>query len=202
MFSQFEEIIDSYRYLNVKGQFSVESILAVYKELGSWACMKLIHSLLMSLEFSSLAQRNIFPLEYFEKNELLDKCLEFLRSNYNMKELEENGGLEPSPATEGLLSTQVKELLEQLQFHRELSGEQLSCIIFVKRRYTAFVLSNLINATFKNYIRSMHLVGKDIKLKFVVDNQLQVNEAQATAIDKFSKGQYHILVATSVAEEG
>jgi ERCC4-related helicase len=48
----------------------------------------------------------------------------------------------------------------------------------------------------------MHIVGQDIKLKFVVDNQLQANEAQATAIDKFSKGQYHILVATSVAEEG
>ena len=185
--------------MNTKGQFSVDSILAVYKELGCWACVKVIHSLFMSLEVSSLAMRN--NSEFIHRNEFLNKCLDFFKSKYDFGDLEE-GEVEPSPETEGMISSQVKELLEQLEFHRKISGEQLSCIIFVKRRYTAFALSNLINQTYKNYIRSMHIVGQDIKLKFVVDNQLQANEAQATAIDKFSKGQYHILVATSVAEEG
>ena len=102
----------------------------------------------------------------------------------------------------GTSTTHVHDLFAQLREFKSKLGEDLSCIVFVKRRYSALTLSALINSFFGDDIRSMHLVGHDIRLKLRVCGELRANDGHATALDRFSKGFYHVIVATSVAEEG
>ena len=69
----------------------------------------------------------------------LKLCNDFLLNNFDRNELESK----ELPRT--VISTHAKDLLNQLDIYLNKFGKDLSCIVFVRRRYSAFTLSALIN---------------------------------------------------------
>ena len=92
--------------------------------------------------------------------------------------------------------------MDQLRKFKSIYDTRLSCILFVKRRYVAFALSMLINREFGDEMKSMPLVGQRIALKFMNEDLSIISQNQQTTLEKFANGEYQIIVATTVAEEG
>lgn len=99
------------------------------------------------------------------------------------------------------ISRRALDLMEQLAVYKKMHGSHLSCIVFVKRRYVALILSILINHYFQDDIRAMHLVGQQ-KMLLKLNSEEKVPRNQKRTLEHFAVGTYQVIVATTVAEEG
>lgn len=105
--------------------------------------------------------------------------------------------MEPAPENRNM-SSKVLRLREYLCliYERETSAR---CIIFVRERYTARLLSILFNQIGTPYMRVGLLIGTGSSDPGVI--KLSFRE-QFLTLRKFRKGQLNCLFATSIAEEG
>ena len=126
---------------------------------------------------------------------LLDKELVRLRK---AKDIVQQWTFGPPALKGNNLSPKVLLLLGYLALTFEKPTDT-KCIIFVKRRYTARLLQNLLNHLGTEYLRPGILIGSgygavgDVKISF---------RQQVLTLLKFRKGEVNCLIATSIAEEG
>ncbi|KAL1922179.1 uncharacterized protein VTP21DRAFT_9718 [Calcarisporiella thermophila] len=111
---------------------------------------------------------------------------------------------EPPRRTEEQISPKVLELLNLLErlgpeFSNETNSKALCCIVFVECRYTAHLLTRLVQELEGlSFIKCDALVGLRQSRKMLgmrYKQQLQV-------IERFQKGEVNLLFATNVVEEG
>ncbi|CAH1110958.1 unnamed protein product [Psylliodes chrysocephalus] len=104
-------------------------------------------------------------------------------------------------------SDQVVQLLRIIKNYKHENGEDLCCLIFTQRRFTAKVIYHLIND-----ISRSHSEYKHIKAEFMVGNNsnpykdtreaLYIHKQSKKIIERFSQKEINILVASNVLEEG
>ena len=127
--------------------------------------------------------------------DLLDKELVRLRK---AKDIVQQWTFRPPTVKGNDLSPKVQLLLRYLALTFE-RPTNTKCIIFVKRRYTARLLRNLLNHLGTDYLRPDTLIGSaygaigDLKISF---------RQQILTLLKFRNGEVNCLIATSIAEEG
>ena len=99
------------------------------------------------------------------------------------------------------ISSKVQKLLELLRLHFSHESDSI-CIIFVKKRYKAVVLVDLLSHQNirPKYLRPAFLLGTGPGSKLAAAN-MSHREMKAT-INKFRYGDFNCLVSTNVAEEG
>ena len=91
----------------------------------------------------------------------------------------------------------------------EFSEENTLCgIVFVERRYTALVLSELINIAAKlnrklTFIKSNFVIGHGTGGKVNYSSHTEMNfKKQEEVLRQFRRHEFNLLIATSVVEEG
>ena len=91
----------------------------------------------------------------------------------------------------------------------ESSEENTLCgIVFVERRYTALVLSELINIAAKldpelTFIKSNFVIGHGTGGKVNYSSHTEMNfKKQEEVLRQFRRHEFNLLIATSVVEEG
>lgn len=193
--------------------FSQESHRSVISSLGTWAAAHLSQQLINDLHrlpfasYCSDFQEHIDYLSYYR-----DSWASLIHHR--------------SPTNAHDISNQAIRLIEILTNHiQSLQGGRVCIIIFVQTRYTACYLSKLLQslsaAPFHESVQSCpHCVekaqvldhGKRVFLMNQINTDYLVSKNGASRgyqmknntiiLDKFRQGVTHILVATSVAEEG
>ena len=117
----------------------------------------------------------------------------------------ENTRCPTCPLKKEHLSKKVTELLAKILEIRKLEGSTLCCIIFVQRRWTAILLSNIINAMFSNNaefgLKSNFITGY-ASFKISEEELYQRKMKTAKILGNFRQGKINVLLATSIVEEG
>lgn len=114
------------------------------------------------------------------------------------KELVKNFTIPPLSFEGNSISPKVKRLRDYLDMIFENSGDA-RCIIFVKQRYTARLLLDLLPRIANTHLRLSVLIGT--RASTAADLKLTCRQ-QVLTLMRFRKGEINCLLATSVAEEG
>ncbi|KAJ3158123.1 Dicer-like protein 1 [Geranomyces michiganensis] len=101
----------------------------------------------------------------------------------------------------GSVSPKVAALVKLLQSYRE-NTDGFCAIVFVERRATAKILSEILSRfPGLEFIKHGVLVGHGLGGGSLVDPNMTIQQ-QHKIVEKFRSGQYNVLIATKVAEEG
>lgn len=167
-------------------------------QLGEW-CADRVWSMALAEEEAIKVERKVERLFNAERDvrpiEILDAELACLRE---AKEFVADWEFSPPSFTDNNLSSKVLLLQKYLRLIFEKPTEA-RCIVFVKRRYTARLLGELLTQIGTEHLRVGLLIGTrygdpgDVKVSF---------RQQVLTLGKFRKGEINCLLATSIAEEG
>ena len=110
-------------------------------------------------------------------------------------------GAQSPGVSEAYISSKVQKLLEVLRLHFSHESDSM-CIIFVKERYKAVVLVDLLvhENIRPRYLRPTFLLGTGSGTKLAAANMSR-REMKRT-INKFRYGDFNCVVSTNIAEEG
>ena len=167
-------------------------------ELGSWCADQFWMSIFSADGLQKLEEE--VETDYHARGApraLIDQHVELLRKAKDIIDDATDDRLLPSREN-GSLSSKVQVLESFLQsLYSQPSDTR--CIVFVRRRSTARLLAKLFDQIRLRYMRHAVLMGT--RKAEEGDPSISIH-AQLLALTKFRKGEYNLLFATSVAEEG
>ncbi|KAJ2898912.1 putative Dicer-like protein [Zalerion maritima] len=146
---------------------------------------------------SNLSRQILFPGQEL-KTKRIDEEVELLREARKVVTLNHSPEVINSP---DFLSSKVRKLIEVLQNH--FSHESNSrCIVFVRERYKAVVLTDLLSAKGikPRFLRPSFLIGTTGTNEST--SMSMTYRETLIRIRKFGAGDFNCLIATTVAEEG
>uniref|UniRef100_UPI003AFB824B AncD1D2 n=1 Tax=synthetic construct TaxID=32630 RepID=UPI003AFB824B len=179
----------------------LRDIKNILDELGPWCAHRVIKSRIRQLE----KRESETAEELRTIRELLQSIFEqIINVLKNLEKLQKNNSVEfVSPKVKKLL-----EILKQYFSNNNNSSKELCGIIFVERRYTAYVLYKLLNELSAkrdddfSFIKCDFVVGHNSSPSSKEKSTEMNSKKQKEVLKKFRKGECNLLVATSVVEEG
>ncbi|OAP55435.1 hypothetical protein AYL99_10408 [Fonsecaea erecta] len=166
----------------------------IQENLGNWACDMFIKHCVKTVEMKELSilDQRTTNSSLSQDYRFIKSCLQPLDEQIRCNRL--------TISAEGSISPKVRVLLRFLQ---EEHGPDLSCLIFVKTRNTAWALAEVLNnhSLTKGSYKAFSFVGvrnpSHAGIFDFADLRLQHDN-----LEKFRRGELNLCVATSVLEEG